>query len=300
MTGEQGAGGQAAGDDGHVSRARPTRAGTLQRAMRTSRVRIGLAIIVAILAIAVIGPLVAPHGETAFVGRPNTMRTAGVLFGTDHLGQDVWSRFLLGGRSLMLYATVATVLGVVAGAALGLTAAIAPGLVDEVLMRSVDVLLAIPQLLLVLVAMTAVGPEPWLVVGATAFVAVPRVARVTRGAAVGVAESDFVQASEALGESRWRIVRSDLVPNISATLLVETSIRFTYSIGIVASLAFLGFNPDVNGADWGVMVQENRAAFGVQPWGVLLPVVAIAALAFGGGLVADGVARASARTSEQR
>lgn len=277
-----------------------SQARTLRRAMRTRRVRIGLVIVAAILAIAIIGPIVAPHGETDFVGRPNTMRIGGVLFGTDHLGQDVWSRFLLGGRSLVVYATAATFLGVVAGATLGLTAAIARGTVDELLMRSVDVLLAIPQLLLVLVAMTAVGPEPWLLVSATAFTAAPRVARVTRGAAVGIAESDFVRASEALGESRWRIVRSDLVPNISATLLVESSIRFTYSIGIIASLAFLGFNPDVNGADWGVMVQENRAALGVQPWGVLLPVVAIAALAFGGGLVADGVARASARTSERR
>ena len=90
-------------------------------------------------------------------------------------------------------------------------------------------------------------------------------------------------------------MRSDVLPNIAAPLLVEASVRFAYSIGIVASLAFLGFTPEVNGADWGVMVQENRAALTVQPWGVVLPVMAIVALGVGTALVADAVASTTSR-----
>ncbi len=252
---------------------------------------LGLTVLGVVIAIAVLGPLLAPHGETEYVGLPNSGRLADAPFGTDHLGQDVWSRFLLGGRSIVVTATLATALGVLAGAAIGLVAASARGVRDELLMRANDVLLGLPAFLLVLVAMTTVGPEPWLVVGMVAIAAAPRVARVTRGAAVAVVDLDFVRISEAMGESSWRIMRSDVLPNIAAPLLVEASVRFAYSIGIVASLAFLGFTPEVNGADWGVMVQENRAALTVQPWGVVLPVMAIAALAVGTALVADAIAR---------
>lgn len=273
------------------------------RAFGLGRVRAGVVIVAVVIAVALVGPLFAPRGATEFAGRPNTRQVDGSLFGTDYLGQDVWSRFLLGGRTIVLYAVVATVLGVVTGAAAGLVAAFDRGVLDELLMRTVDVLLALPQLLLVLVAMTTVGPEPWLVIVAVAMTTVPRVARVARVSAGSVVDRDFVRASEALGESTAYIVRSDLLPNVSGPLLVEASIRFTYSIGIVASLAFLGFTPRVNDANWGLMVQENRAALSVQPWGVVLPTLAIAGLALGAGLVADGLARTGAgadRTTPDR
>ncbi len=270
------------------------RAGLVRSSLRLGRVRVGCAITIVIVAVALLGPLLAPRGETEFVGRPNSGPSRAALFGTDYLGQDVWSRFLMGGRAILLYAAVATVLGVVAGAAIGLVAALNRGLLDELLMRTVDVLLALPQLLLVLVAMTTVGPEPWLVIASVAATTAPRVARVTHAAAVSVVERDFVKASEAIGESALSVVRSDLLPNVSGALSVEASIRFTYSIGIVASLAFLGFTPRINDANWGVMVQENRAALSVQPWGVVLPTLAIAALALGTGLIADGIARSNA------
>lgn len=259
------------------------------------RVGVGGALVLAVVGVAVLGPFVAPHGETDYVGRPNSGRLAGALFGTDFLGQDIWSRFLLGGRSLLLYAVVATALGVAAGVSIGLVSAFARGVLDQVLMRSMDVMLALPQFLLVLVAMTTLGPEPWLVIAAIAVTALPRVARVTRGAAVAVVDDDYVQVSEALGESTWHILRSDIMPNISGTLLVEVNIRFVYSIGIIASLSFLGLTPEVNGADWGVMVQENRGALTVQPWGVILPMIAIVALAVGSGLVTDGIATTGMR-----
>src|ERR687887_208572 len=96
----------------------------------------------------------------------------------------------------------------------------------------------------------------------------------------------------------WRtriglILVSEVLPNILSPLLVEANLRLTYSIGLIAGLAFLGFAPNPNGADWGTMIQENELALAVQPWGVVLPVVAIALLTIGTGLVGDGIARAA-------
>jgi peptide/nickel transport system permease protein len=267
---------------------------------RLDRVRVGGALLLVVAAVVILGPFVAPHGETEFVGRPSTRHVDGLLFGTDHLGQDVLSRFLLGGGPVLLVAVAATAIGVSLGAVVGLLAAADHGRLDEALMRTVDVTLALPQFLLVLVAMTTLGPRTWLIVTAIAVTTVPRVARVTRGAAIPFATGDFVAASEAVGESRRRIARHDLLPNVTGALLVEANIRLSYAIGIVASLAFLGFTTHVNGANWGQMVNENRAALTVQPWGVVLPVIALVLVGLGSGLVADGMARTLARADEAR
>lgn len=265
----------------------------------SGQVRVGLVVLVPVVGIALLGPLVAPYGETEYVGPPSTTEVPGTRFGTDHLGQDVWSRVLLGGRTLLIVATIATALGLLVGAAIGLSAAIARPAVGHALMRGIDVVLALPQVLVVLVAMTTIGPKAWLVVAAVAFTTAPRVARVLHGAASVVAQQDFVLVSQALGEPRRRLIGTDLLPNVTGALMVEASIRFTYAIGIVASLAFLGFLPRANAADWGVMVQENRATVGLQPWGVALPMVGIAALAIGAGLIADGLSRSVARIGER-
>jgi len=277
---------------GEAVGARPS--GLVRRAMRLWRTRIGLALLVVVLGVALVGPLFAPHGETEGVGAPNKSNVKGLLFGTDKLGQDVWSRFLLGGRSILLFAIVATAIGLLLGVVVGLFCALNRGALDELLMRSIDIILALPSLLLTLVAITTLGPKTWLIIATVALTTTPRIARVTRGAAIVVVERDFVAAAEALGESRWRILVSELLPNVSAPLLVEANLRLTYSIGIVASLAFLGFSTDVNSANWGTMIQENRLALAVQPWGVVLPTIAIAVLTISTGLLGDGLSRANA------
>lgn len=268
--------------------------GVLRSALRMWRVRIGLALLLLLVLVALGGPLVAPYGEAEFVGQPNTRDVEGTRFGTDYFGQDVWSRFLFGGRTILVLASLSTALALVLGVTIGLVAAYNRGRLDDVLMRTMDISLAFPQLLLALVALTTIGPKPWLIVLIVGFTTTPRIARITRGAAVPVVERDFVGAAEALGEKRWRILWSELLPNVSGPLLVEANLRLTYSIGIIASLGFLGFSTRVNAADWGLMVNENRAALSVQPWGTVLPAVAIALLTIGTGLVADGLSRASA------
>jgi peptide/nickel transport system permease protein len=274
--------------------------GVLLSALGLWRTRIGLALVVLLGGVALLGPLVAPHGPADFVGIPNTGPSAVARFGTDHIGQDVWSRFLDGGIEILVLATLATAIGLVLGCGLGMLAAYSRGLADDVIMRGMDVILAFPQIMLVLVAISTLGPSGWLIVLSVGLTTMPRVARVTRGATQPIVERDFVAAAEALGVSRSGILAGEVFPNILSPLMVEASLRLTYSIGIIASLAFLGFASNLNAADWGLMIQENQVALVVQPWGVVLPMIAVALLTIGTGLIGDGIARAAAGIDRKR
>jgi peptide/nickel transport system permease protein len=266
---------------------------TLAIASRMGRTRIGLVVVGVMVLIALFGPLFAPHGPTEFVGIPNSGPSSHALFGTDSIGRDVFSRFLYGGRSVLGLAVAATLVGIILGTIIGLTAAYSRGAVDETLMRICDVFLAFPQIVLALLIVSAFGPKLYLLVLTVGIGHAPRVARVMRGAALQVVERDFVKAAEAVGESRSRIMFSELLPNVTSPLLVEIGLRLTYSIGLVAALSFLGFGLQPPHADWGLMINENRLALSVQPWGVVLPVLAIALLTIGTNLVTDGIARAA-------
>lgn len=265
----------------------------LRVASRLTRTRIGLGIVTLIVLIALFGPLVAPHSPTAFVAFPNSGPSSHAIFGADALGRDVLSRFLYGGRTVIGLAVLTTVIGVSLGLAIGLTAAYAGGMVDEVLMRICDVFLAFPQILFALLLVSALGPKLYLLVLAVGLTTAPRVARVMRGAGLQVVERDFVKAAEAVGEKRSRIIFGELLPNVTSPLLVEIGLRLTYSIGLVAAISFLGFGLQPPRADWGLMINENRLSITVQPWSVVLPVLAIALLTVGTNLVTDGIARAA-------
>lgn len=278
---------------GTGGRRRGQLAGVLRAASRHTRTRVGLAIVAAITAVAVFGPLVAPHSPTEFVAVPNSGPSSTALFGADALGRDVWSRFLSGGLTVLWLSAAATALGVAGGTVIGLVAAYGRGWVDDVLMRGNDVLLAFPQIVFVLLAVSAFGPKLWLIVLCVGLTHAPRVARVIRGAAQEVVERDFVKAAEAVGERRSRIVFGELLPNVTSPLLVELGLRMTYSIGLVAAISFLGFGLQPPTADWGLMINENRLAITVQPWAVALPVAAIGLLTVGTNLVTDGIARAA-------
>jgi peptide/nickel transport system permease protein len=266
----------------------------LADALRLWRTRVGLAIVALLVLVALLGPLVAPHSPTEFVGIPNSPPSGDAIFGTDALGRDVLSRFLYGGRTVLWLSTAATLLGIVVGVVVGLIAAYARNWLDDVLMRGNDVLLAFPQIIFVLLAVSAIGPKLWLIVLTVGLTHAPRVARVIRGAALEVVQRDFVKSAEVVGEKRWRIVFAEVLPNVTSPLLVELGLRMTYSIGLVAGISFLGFGLQPPDADWGLMINENRLSITVQPWAVLLPVIAIGLLTVGTNLVTDGLSRALA------
>jgi peptide/nickel transport system permease protein len=265
----------------------------LRRAVGLTRTRIGLAIVGLMVAIALFGPLVAPYSPTEFVAVPNSGPSSNALFGADALGRDVFSRWLHGGLTVLWLSGAATIVGIVVGTTVGLVAAYSRNWLDDLLMRGNDVLLSFPQIILVLLAVSAIGPKLWLIVLCVGFTHAPRVARVMRGAGQEVVERDFIKAAEVVGEKRWRIVSGELLPNVTSPLLVEIGLRMTYSIGVIAAVSFLGFGLQPPTADWGLMINENRLAITVQPWSVFLPVLAIGLLTVGTNLVTDGVARAA-------
>lgn len=258
-------------------------------ALRSSpKILTGLTLTLVIVLLTLIGPYLAPHGEYDIVGRPFT--TEGSWLGTDYLGQDVLSRVLHGGRSVLLAAVLATVLGVGLGVIIGVLSAYVGGWFDEIVMRANDVLLAFPQILVALLVLSAVKtPSMWVVVLFVGIAHAPRVARVARGVALGVVTQDFVSAAEAIGEKKWRIVASEIGPNLTLPLLAEAGLRLTYSIGLIAGIGFLGFATDPGAADWGQMTNENRLGLLVQPWGVLAPVLLIALFTIGTNILADGL-----------
>lgn len=265
----------------------------LRTTLRQWRGRIGLAIFLFMVLVALVGPLLAPHSPNAFVTAPNGPSTSQALFGGDSLGRDVWSRFLHGGTSVLGMSIGATAIGVGLGLVVGLTAAYLGGITDEVLMRISDVFMAFPQIVLALLLVTAFGPSVPLIILIVGISTAPRVARVIRGAALQVVERDFVKAAEAVGEPRRRVIFGELLPNVTSPLLVEVGLRLTYSIGLIAALNFIGDGIQPPASDWGVMINENRLSVSVQPWGVLLPIIAIALLTIGTNLLTDAFARAA-------
>ncbi|HET8603361.1 MAG TPA: ABC transporter permease [Marmoricola sp.] len=252
------------------------------------RFLVGVIITALIVLLAIFGPLMAPHGENEVVGPP--FSGVGVL-GTDYLGQDVLSRLMYGGRVILLIAFFGTLLGMVLGVLIGVVAAYAGGWWDEVIMRLNDVTLAFPQILLALVVLTAVNqPRAWMIVVLVGVSHAPRVARVARGVALGLVSRDFVNAAEALGERRTRVILAEVLPNMNVPLLAEGGLRLTYSIGLVAALGFLGFSTNPDAANWGQMINENRLALSTQTWAVLAPVLVIGLFTVGTNLMADGIA----------
>lgn len=263
----------------------------LRRAASLPRGRIGLVVLGFVVLIAVVGPFVAPYSSTASIVSPYSGPSSQALLGGDELGRDVLSRVLDGGWALLIMAVVATVLGMVLGAAGGIAAAYLRGFWDGAIMRTVDVILAFPQLVFALLLVSIIGPKLWLIVLAVGLSHAPQVARVIRSAALDISERDFIKANEVLGVKRRKIMVGEILPNLISPLMVESGLRVTYSIVIIAGLSFLGFGQPPPAASWGVMINENRAGLLLNPWGVIVPAVLIALLTIGTNTFTDAVAR---------
>jgi peptide/nickel transport system permease protein len=263
----------------------------LSRAVHTRRGAVGMTLMAFVVAVAVLGPFVPAASPTDFVAAPFSQPGSGLLFGSDALGRDVLSRVLSGGRLLLLMAAAATLFGVVVGAAAGISAAYLRGRADMLIMRSVDVLLAFPSLVFALMLVSIMGPQLWLIVVAVGLSHAPQVARVLRASTLDISERDFVKAVELQGVSPRLIMAREILPNLITPLTVEAGLRLTYSIIIIAGLAFLGFGQPPPAANWGLMINENRIGLQLNPWAVVVPAALIAVLTVGTNTFSDSVAR---------
>jgi len=271
------------------------RESTMRRAARAWRTRIGLAMVIVMLVIALTGPLFAPHPPGEIVGRPFEGPSSAALLGTDNLGRDVLSRVLSGGRTVIGLATAAALTAYVLGVTIGLCAGYFRNWIDDVLMRIVDVLLAFPGIVLVILFTSMLGPKLWLIALLVGVAQAPSVARLTRGVTLEVVELEFIQSAQAMGLPRRQILFRELLPNLATPLLVDFGVRFAWAIAIIAATSFLGFGIQPPSSDWGLMINENRNGIGVQPWAILLPAIAISTLTIGANLIAEGISRAVTR-----
>jgi len=275
---------------GLLSRARPPLR-AVRRELRSGEAAVGWIGLTAIVLLVIVGPAFAPAAPSDIVALPYATPGAGHLLGTDFIGRDVLSRVLNGGRSVVLLALAATVLAYLLGGTIGLVAGFVRGRTDGVLMRAVDVFLAFPHMLFILLLATGVGASWWVVVVGIGIIQSPQISRVFRAATLQLTGRGFVEAAVARGEATARILRREILPNIVTTFVADAGPRFTFSILTVAALNFLGVGLRPPAPDWAVMISENRPGLQVNVWGVIAPALLIAILAVSINLVGDAYAR---------
>jgi peptide/nickel transport system permease protein len=160
-------------------------------------------------------------------------------------------------------------------------------------MRTVDVVLAFPQIVFALLLVSIIGPKVWLIVIAVGLGHLPQVARVIRAATLDLTERDFVKAIELEGVSPFKVMSGEILPNLVTPLMVEAGLRLTYSIVIITGLSFLGFGQAPPAPNWGYMIAENRYGLVTNPWATLAPAAMISILTIGTNTFSDAIARVS-------
>jgi peptide/nickel transport system permease protein len=266
------------------------------RFLRSTSGVVGVTIVLLVVLVAVFGRYFAPHDPNAPVGNPLTSPSGGALLGTDDLGRDVFSRLLYGGRSVLGLAFAATVLAYLIGLAVGLVAGYSRSKADPILMRTVDVMLAFPPLLFLLVLITGAGTGTGVLIVGVAAIQAPGISRIVRTATLEISVRGYVEAAIARGERALAVVVREVLPNILAPVLVDAGLRFTYSILIIASVNFLGLGLQPPKSDWALMISENRQYISLNSWAVLAPAAMIALLTIGINLTGDAIARSLGRS----
>ena len=261
------------------------------RFVRTPSGLVGSVLLVAVVAVALLGPLFAPYAPDEPVGVPFSGPAEGTPFGTDFLGRDVLSRTLWGGRSVLALAGLATLLAYAGGIVIGLAAGYSRSLLDPALMRAADVMLSFPALLFLLVLVTGAGTSKTVLVLGVALVQMPLIARIVRAATLEQSVRGFVEAAVARGERTSAILRREILPNIAGPIAADVGLRFTYAIILVASVNFLGLGLQPPAADWALIISENRGGLTLNPYVILVPAALISLLTISFNLVGDAIAR---------
>jgi peptide/nickel transport system permease protein len=275
-----------------VEGAQPVGRGAVRRVVRGVDGWLSLAVVLTIVGIAAFGPYLAPHSPTALLGAPFQEASSQYPLGTDYIGEDVFSRLLAGGRTVIAFGFIATALAYLIGGAIGLFAGFRRGASDSVLMRAMDVLLAFPPIIFLLMLGAGFGNSLTALVLGIATVHLPSVARIVRTAALETSVRGFVEAAMARGDSTFAILRREVLPNIWGTVVADAGPRFTVSVLLVAAVNFLGLGIAPPQADWALMISENRPGITVNPWSVVAPALMIGVLTVALNVFADSVARA--------
>ena len=262
---------------------------------------IGMIIVLFWVLCALFPDLIAPWGENEVVRLddgstiPRARPSSDAWFGTDSIGNDVFSRVIYGARPVLIVAPIAAGLSVIAGALLGLTMGYLRGWVDEILSRVIEALLSIPVILLALMVLVVFGNTRPIIIATIALLFTPVVTRTVRSVVIAEAQLDYVTSAKLRGERSLFIMVREILPNVTGVLVVEFTVRVGYAIFTVATLAFLGFNAgDATAADWGLDVSNNYGLIqSNQWWPSIFPALAIATLVIAINLIADSIDQVS-------
>jgi peptide/nickel transport system permease protein len=279
-----------------------------RRLQRNPAAIIGAVVLTVFVLVALIGPFLVPYGPTDTMGIREGVIKPGLIpgsssehwFGYDHQGRDVFSRMIVGARQTLLVGVVATLIGLAVGMLIGGVAGAAAGLggrwgrwVDSTLMRFIDMLLALPSLLLAVSIAALLGPSLTTVMIAVGMVSVPVFARLLRGSMIAQSNSDYVLAATSLGVRKSKIALAHVLPNSLAPVIVQATLTLATAIIEAAALSFLGLgNPDSATPEWGVMLADAQQYLGIRPELAIYPAVAIIITALGFTLLGESMREA--------
>lgn len=277
-------------DEVRPPRGRRIRRSRLYRLLSRKGALFGLVVVSFFLIAALLAPRIAPYP-------PNKMDYSAIRqppsaehwFGTDDLGRDVLSRVIHGARISMQVGVIAVGLSLVVGTLMGIIAGFAGGLVDTILMRIIDIMLAFPGILLAIAIVAILGPDLFNTMIAVGIAAIPTYARTARASTLGVLETEYVQAARALGATNLRIVRQHVFPNILAPITVLATIGIAIAILSAAGLSYLGLGAQPPTPEWGAMLSEARGNLRDAWWMSTFPGVAIMLVILGFNLLGDGL-----------
>ncbi len=257
---------------------------------------IGLVLVLFWIVVAILAPVIAPYSPSAQDGQAvNKAPSAAHLLGTDHLGRDLLSRLIYGSRTILTLAPLSVLAAVAVGTFLGLLGGYYGGLVDEIVMRILDAIMAFPTILLYLIIISAIGASAVNVVIAITFVGAPGIARLVRSLTLDIRVRDYIAAAQLRGENPLYVMFVEILPNARGPLIIDSMLRVGYAVFAIGTLGFLGLGLPPPTPDWGGMIANARKFIWVNPWGVLWPALAIASLVVGLNLFADGLREESTR-----
>ena len=271
---------------------------------------VGFAIVMFWIIVAIFAPLFTPYTPLEQDWKaPNEGPSSAHILGTDELGRDLWSRLIYGARVVLVIMPISdnlwipggtaiwgVIVALIAGAILGLVGGYYGGWMDEIIMRLLDAMMAVPIILLYLIIMAALGASAVNVVIAITIVGTPGIARLVRSLTLDIRTREYIRAAETRGESPWHIMFVEILPNARGPIIIDAMLRVGYAIFAMGTLGFLGLGIPPPSPDWGSMVAKGREFILIgSPWAALWPSIAIASLVVGLNLLADGLREESMR-----
>ncbi len=256
---------------------------------------VGLALVLFWVAVALFSLVTTLDPFAQDINAVNAPPSAEHLLGTDDIGRDLLARIVHGSRLILTLAPLSVFCALFVGSTLGLAAGYLGGLVDEIVMRVLDAMMAFPSILLYMIIIAALGPSSLNVVLAITIAGTPGIARLVRGLSLDIRTRDYIAAAELRGETPLYMMFVEILPNARGPIIVDAMLRVGYAVFSIGTLGFLGLGVPPPSPDWGSMVARARQYIWTNPWAVLWPALAISSLVVGLNLFADGVREESLR-----